>query len=308
LVVLENVKIAKHDALREAPTSTARPPPQVRRFAVAGVSIAAIVEPGLGRPVVFLHGNSSTKDVWLNQIDFVRHRGRAVVAPDLPGHGESEDSHTPGLTYSMPGYAGIVSRLLDTLHWGGPVDLVGWSLGGHIGLELLASDPRICSLLIVGTPPARPSAESLQQAFYGSDDMQLAGKQDFSEADALAYGTAMMGGREYLTPSLLNCVKRTHGLARRCLFASVADCIGSDQRSSVESISKPICVIHGENEPFVRLDYLQSINYRSLWNSRIYVISGAGHAPQWQAPAAFNRIMYRFLSFAEAYGAMALAV
>jgi pimeloyl-ACP methyl ester carboxylesterase len=308
LLALENVKIAPRDAPREAATSTARPSPQVRRLAIAGLSIAAIVEPGPMRPVVFLHGNSSTKDVWRNQVDFVRQHGRAVIAPDLPGHGESEDSHTPGLTYSMPGYAGIVSRLLDALHCDGSVDLVGWSLGGHIGLELLATDPRICSLLIVGTPPARPSPESLRQAFYESEDMHLAGKQDFSEADARAYGMAMMGGRECLTPSLLNYVRRTHGLARRCLFASVEDCVGSDQRSSVESINKPICIIHGENEPFVRLDYLQSINYRSLWNNRIYVISGAGHAPHWQAPASFNSVMYRFLSFAEAHGPLAFAV
>ncbi|MGP0091334.1 MAG: alpha/beta fold hydrolase [Xanthobacteraceae bacterium] len=280
----------------------------MRRLAVAGISIAAIVEPGPRRPVVFLHGNSSTKDVWVNQLDFVRRHGRAVIAPDLPGHGESGDARTPELTYSLPGYADIVRRLLDALHVDGAVDVVGWSLGGHVGLELLATDPRICSLLIVGTPPARPSAESLQQAFYGTDDMRLAGKENFAEADALAYGAAMMGGREHLSPHLLRSLVRTHGQARRCLFASVEKGMGTDQRLSVEGISKPLCVIHGENEPFVRLDYLRSINYRSLWNSRIYVVSGAGHAPHWQVPAAFNRIMSRFLGFAETHTAVAVAV
>jgi pimeloyl-ACP methyl ester carboxylesterase len=308
LLVLENVGIAPDDALREVETSSARPTLQVRRFAVDGLSIAAIVEPGPRRPVVFLHGNSSTKDVWSNQLDFARRQGRAVLAPDLPGHGESENAAAPSLTYSLPGYARIVSGLLDALRWDGPIDLVGWSLGGHIGLELLAADPRIGALLIVGTPPARPAAESLERAFYSSEDMRLAAKEDFTEAEALAYGTAMMGGREYLTPLLLRNLVRTHGEARRCLFASVVNCIGSDQRLTVESISKPLCVIHGENEPFVRLDYLLSLNYRSLWNDRIYVISGAGHAPHWQTPAIFNGIMAAFLRFAETHSTMASAV
>ena len=57
----------------------------------------------------------------------------------------------------------------------------------------------------------------------------------------------------------------------------------------------------------MRLDYLLSLNYRSLWNDRIYVISGAGHAPHWQAPAAFNEIMAGFLRFAEARNTMVSA-
>jgi pimeloyl-ACP methyl ester carboxylesterase len=286
-------------AARDGQPSTARPPPRVRQFSINGISIAAFVEAAPLRPIVFLHGNSSTKDVWLNQIDLARHHGRAVIAPDLPGHGQSDDAHDPSRTYTLPGYARIVSALLDALRWDSAVDLVGWSLGGHIGLELLAADPRVASLLIVGTPPGRPSAESLKQAFYSSADMQLAGKHHLTEADALAYGIAMMGGREYLTPSLLRNLTRTHGEARRCLFESVINCIGSDHLLLVESNSKPLCIIHGENEPFVRLDYLQSISYRSLWNDRIHVISGAGHAPHWQTPAAFNHIMMRFLSCVE---------
>jgi pimeloyl-ACP methyl ester carboxylesterase len=263
---------------------------------ISGIDISAIVEPGRGHPMLFLHGNSSTKAVWANQVSAVKRHGHAVLAPDLPGHGDSENSPTPAATYSLPGYAAVVRRLIDRLRWAS-VDVVGWSLGGHIGLELLATDRRIRSLLIVGTPPARPSAEAIQQAFHPSDDMLLAGKPDFTDADAMAYGSAMMGGPEYLDPHLLGCIRRTDGNARRYLFASAVAGVGSDQRESVETIDKPLCVVHGELEPFVRLDYLQSIGYRALWHNRIHVISGAGHAPHWQSPAEFNSILLNFLDF-----------
>jgi pimeloyl-ACP methyl ester carboxylesterase len=295
LIAIKKVKTAAPTRLRDIARCL---PFQTRSITTAGVTISAIVEPGRNLPVVFLHGNSSTKAVWTHQLDLMRRRGRAILAPDLPGHGESENSPTPELTYSFPGYASIVSGLLDALGWGA-VDVVGWSLGGHIGLELLAVDSRVRSLLIAGSPPAPPSADSLEQVFYPSDDMRLASKVEFSDADALAYGTAMMGGRDALTMSLLANVKRTDGDARRFLFSSVVGGVGTNQRATVETSDKPLCVLHGECEPFVRLDYLRSLNYRALWNNRIHVIPGAGHAPHWQNPTAFNRILSGFHAFVE---------
>jgi pimeloyl-ACP methyl ester carboxylesterase len=271
----------------------ARSHPRPRTFQVDGLAISAIVERGC-EPVLFLHGNSSTKSVWCDQIAYLRQRGRAVLAPDFPGHGESEDAVDPERTYSLPGYAAIVSGLLDELAWD-HVDVVGWSLGGHVALELLEVEPRIRSLLIVGTPPARPCAEALQEAFHGSADMELAGKRDFTEADARAYGTAMMGGPNYLTPQLLADLRRTDGRARQYLFASVLRGVGADGRACAENIDKPLCVVHGEQEPFVRLEYLRSLRYRALWKSCVQVITGAGHAPHRQSPADFNAIMFAFL-------------
>jgi pimeloyl-ACP methyl ester carboxylesterase len=287
--------LPKYPSGRQPPEDRADFP--IQTFELAGTAIAAISLPGTGRPVIFLHGNSSTKIVWRQQIDLLRRQGRAVLAPDLPGHGESENSRTPETTYSFPGYAAVIRALIDRFGWPA-VDIVGWSLGGHIGLELLATDTRVHSLLIVGTPPARPCAEALSEVFHASGCMQLAGKDHFSEADAVTYGSAMMGGPEHLTPQLLANIRRTDGNARRYMFANALGGVGADQRKAVETIDRPLCVVHGEQEPFVRLDYLLSLNYRRLWNNRVHVISGAGHAPHWQSPAAFNRILLGFLGSA----------
>ena len=271
-------------------------PPRHRLFEIDRMKIAAIVSRAQGRPVLLLHGNSSSKSVWVRQIRLLSQAGRSLIVPDLPGHGESSNACDSQETYSFPGYAGVIRRLLD-LNDCGEVDVVGWSLGGHIGLELLGTEPRVRSLLIVGTPPVRPSVEALHAAFHADDDMQLAGKPNFSAADAETYGKAMLGGSRYLTRNLLEDIRRTDGNARRFMFENALRSVGVDQRSVAEMAAKPLCVVHGEKEPFVRLSYLRSIRYRALWGDRIHVIAGAGHAPHWQTPAAFNEILKRFLGF-----------
>ena len=264
------------------------------KFQVAGEAISAMVESAGSNPVVFLHSNSSTKDLWAHQLTAVRNRGHAFLAPDLPGHGESEDARFPERTYSLPGYAAVIGSLLDSMKWTS-MDVVGWSLGGHIGLELLATDRRVRSLLIFGAPPVPLRPQSLGEAFHESEVMGLTGKRDFSESDAFAYGCAIMGGEQFLTSEMLRHVKRTDGRAREMLFASVMHGIGADELAAAETIDKPLCVVHGEREPFVRLDYLQKIRYRALWRNRVYLISGAGHAPHWQCPQSFNEILLDFL-------------
>src|SRR5262249_9660936 len=130
-------RFAERDVCRSATAHA-----HVRRFRLGGLEIAAGVAAGRGAPVGFLHGNSSSGATWVHQIRLMRRHGRPVLAPDLPGHGESDNSPTPEATYSFPGYAGVIRRLLDATRCD-EVDLVEWSLGGHIGLELLGTEPRV---------------------------------------------------------------------------------------------------------------------------------------------------------------------
>jgi pimeloyl-ACP methyl ester carboxylesterase len=267
-------------------------------FDTAHGKISAILE-GNGDPVVFIHGNSSTKSVWSHQIAAARGQGRAVLALDLPGHGGSEGANQPETTYSIPGYATVIRSLCENLNWTA-FDIVGWSLGGHVGLELLATDKRVRSLLILGAPPVKVEADAVAEAFCPTELLGLAGKAVLSDAEAYAFATATLGdwttgGTERLFREHLNDVKRTHGIAREMLFASILKGMGADERKAVETIDTPVCIVHGEKDPFIRLDYLQSLKYRNLWHDRIFVITGAGHAPHMQCPNSFSRILLEFL-------------
>jgi pimeloyl-ACP methyl ester carboxylesterase len=244
-------------------------------------------------PVLLVHGNSSCKQIFKNQIGVLRKLGHTILVPDLPGHGGSANARTPRSTYSFPGYADILTGLLDRLE----IDrchVVGWSLGGHIGLELWHRDPRIASLTISGTPPVKLSPQGALDGFLASPVMNLAGARIFDEQDVVAYGTAMLGHRLDRRTHLARMIARTDGRARYWMLRNSLTGSGVDQVEAVQSCRRPLAIIQGRHDPFVNIDYLNGLTYRNLWLGRPILIN-AGHAPHWEQPQIFNRYLSRFL-------------
>lgn len=103
-------------------------------------------------PVLLIHGNSSCRGVFQRQLDSPLSRRRRLVAFDLPGHGQSSDAPDPMRTYTLAGLADAAIELLERLGIS-EVVVLGWSLGGHIGIEMMQRFPGMKGLVITGTPP-----------------------------------------------------------------------------------------------------------------------------------------------------------
>ena len=92
---------------------------------------------GSGEPVLLLHGGLANSAYWAAVIPtLVRHHFRVIVA-DLRGQGRSTRDTRP---YSYDLMSTDVLDLLDYLHLR-RVDLVGWSDGGIIGLDIALHEP-----------------------------------------------------------------------------------------------------------------------------------------------------------------------
>lgn len=107
---------------------------------------------GRGSPLLMIHGNSTCGDVFRNQLEGAIGAEHRCVALDLPGHGASEDAVDPDRTYSMQGYAAVAIELMQSLE----IDryaVLGWSLGGHVALDMTAQTEAPVGLMITGTPP-----------------------------------------------------------------------------------------------------------------------------------------------------------
>lgn len=248
---------------------------------------------GTSTPVLLIHGNSSSGEVFRNQMGGALGARFRLIAVDLPGHGRSTDAVDPPRTYTMPGYADAMTELLQRMEIGRAI-VFGWSLGGHIGLEMISRYPGLVGLMITGTPPVSLGADGVAKGFKTHPHMASAGKRLLTPEEIEAYARATCGGP--YEPFLRENVARTDGRARETMFASLLAGRGDDQRTIIETTKTPLAVVNGAEEPFVNIDYVSSLRYSSLWEGRCHVLPGLGHAPFWEAPAVFDPILARFIT------------
>lgn len=91
---------------------------------------------GTGSPVLLIHGGLGNADIWANQvIDLMR--DHLVIVADSRGHGRSTRTQEPfGYDLMSADYLALLDYLkVDQ------VDLVGWSDGGIIGLDIAMHHP-----------------------------------------------------------------------------------------------------------------------------------------------------------------------
>jgi pimeloyl-ACP methyl ester carboxylesterase len=91
---------------------------------------------GHGPPVVLLHGGLSNSDYWGNQVRALARQHTAILV-DSRGHRRSTRDDRP---YGYDLMADDVIALLDTLHIA-KADIVGWSDGAILGLDLAIRHP-----------------------------------------------------------------------------------------------------------------------------------------------------------------------
>ncbi|MBC8949573.1 MULTISPECIES: alpha/beta fold hydrolase [Xenorhabdus] len=255
----------------------------------AGISV--IDTGGSGLPVLFIHGNSSCKEIFRHQINQLKGKYR-VLALDLPGHGSSSNASESRQAYSMPGYAHTVIEVLEKIGINRVV-VFGWSLGGHIGLEMLALFPKMIGLMICGAPPVSVGADNVALGFRPG--LGLAGKAEFTEEDIKNFVSDTYGVNAPHEPFIIEAVIRTDGLARQYMFEAFLSPQATDQKLLAETSQTPLAIVNGADDPYINFDYINGLNYRNLWKRKIVNLAGLGHAPFWEAPELFNPILVEFL-------------
>lgn len=254
-------------------------------------NISVIDTGGNGLPVLLIHGNSSCKEIFRHQINQLKGKYRVLVL-DLPGHGSSSNASDPRQAYSMPGYAHTVIEVLEKIGINRVV-VFGWSLGGHIGLEMLALFPKMIGLMICGTPPVSVGADNVALGFRPG--LGLAGKAEFTEEDIKIFVSDTYGVNAPHEPFMIEAVIRTEGLARQYMFEAFLSPQATDQKLLAETSQVPLAIVNGADDPYINLDYINGLSYRNLWKGKVVNLAVVGHAPFWETPELFNSILIEFL-------------
>lgn len=247
------------------------------------------------RSVLLIHGNSSTKAAFREQCTKLVQAGYGILAFDLPGHGSSSNAPNPAEGYNIPAYAKIAAQLCEATGVERPL-LCGWSLGGHVAIQMAGNDASYSGLMIFGTPPIGLNLEDAAMAFLNSDFSDVTGMESPSEEQLLGYISAIYGSSGNVEADLIDAGFRTDGRSRAFMVQYWQN--GSDlhdQRDIVENWQGPLLIVHGVDDPFVSGQYFKSLNLKTdVKNQTIEMLENFGHAPFMEAPIEFNRLLLDF--------------
>jgi pimeloyl-ACP methyl ester carboxylesterase len=263
--------------------------------------------------LLLLHGNSSSTKIFRHIFESPQITSRwRLVSFCLPGHGSSSKAPNPAQTYHMRGYAEVAVHVLQHLSIE-EVVVLGWSLGGHIGIEMieLLKEPRTIAtakkihmkgLILTGTPPAL-GAEQISRGFTMGGGLGLVGKKDWTEeeAETMARNSGAAGREEFYEPWMLEDAKNTDSRARMIMarrFMGEEEG-GVDQVGVVERSEVLVAVVNGAEEQFVNLDYLDAIRWKKLWRGKCVRLEGLHHAPFWEDPGVYEKVLLEFLEDVE---------
>jgi pimeloyl-ACP methyl ester carboxylesterase len=119
-----------------------------------------VLEAGSGPPLLLVHGFLVSHHSFDDIIDTLATRFR-VIAPDLPGFGESEKPSPTRYPYGIEGFAESMADLIAAFGVG-RVSVVGHAMGAAVALTLAAEHPELVTRLVVEDALCYPFPLSLR--------------------------------------------------------------------------------------------------------------------------------------------------
>lgn len=255
-----------------------------RRLDPAGIP-TAVFEGGEGPPVVLLHGAGEFAATWARVIPALTESHR-VVAPDLPGHGESDVDGPLDREHVLRWLEELIDRTCDE-----PPVLMGHLLGGAVAARFAAAYPgRIRHLVLVdslGLAWYRPSPGFAVAMFaFMARPNERTQDRLFRRcmADLDGLRAEMDGRMELLEAYALERAREPElKTALRRLMPGLG--VPAIPAADLESISAPTTLIWGRDDLQVPLAVAERVSARYGWP--LHVIDGARDDPAIEQPRAF---------------------
>lgn len=232
-------------------------------------------------PVVLVHGIRTSATMWRRQRDWLAAAGHPVLAVDLPGHGSRLHEE-----FTLDGALAAIDAGVDVV--GGPVLLVGLSLGGYFAIAYAARQPaRVLGLVAAGSSfvpvgPGLTGYRALARLIHRMPDRGL-GLHTFLVRRTLPPA----GARDVLAGGVALDVMAA-GLAATARLTPLAD---------LRAYPGRVWLVNGA------LDHFRLHQRRFLAAARhgtLVTVQGAGHLVSLHRPDRFDRVLRRILSVVEA--------
>jgi len=242
--------------------------------------------------LLFVHGWMGSSAVWREQISYFAKTNR-VVTFDLTGYGQS--NKPADLTYAPEVWLDDIDILIDHLNLNNPI-LIGWSMGGAIGMVYAITRPNVISKLVIvsSTPLLVAESEVFEPAIPPEAAEQLLGamQQDFSSG---ARGFVEMMFPESDTEGFKD---EFHAISQQTTASVALESVmaagTADLRPMLNQIGVPTLILHGEADAVCSVGAGQALA-EMIPNAQIYTFPGKGHAFFLTDAQAFNKRLEAFI-------------
>jgi pimeloyl-ACP methyl ester carboxylesterase len=244
---------------------------------------------GEGDCLTLIHGAGDNLHMWYEQVPVLSQRFR-VLTYDIRGFGETE---YPEGDVGLPLLAQDLYQLLQVL----AVDrafVLGYSMGGRIGLQLAIDHPETVKALIlansgVGVAPPAPEAVERRKRLVAM--LERGAAEAVAEQMTAASFSPGLKERDPAKFERYKAVKLRNDPQR---FARVWGAAATSSPLDLSRLSCPVLVIAGEQDSFMLLGAARA-THTAIANSQMEILP-TGHAAAIEAPEEFNRIVLEFLA------------
>ena len=234
---------------------------------VNGISIHYAIY-GKGSPVIFLHGGLANADYWGNQVLPVAAH-HTVLLMDSRGHGRSTRDARP---YGYDLMADDVVALMDRLKIA-KADIVGWSDGGIIGVDL-----------------AMRHRDRVGKVFAFAANTVTSGVKNGVEKNPTFAAFIVRAGHEYQAYSA---TPKEYGA-----FVDQISRMWAEQPNwsdaQLEAIDTPILVVDGDHDEAIKREHTEYIA-ATIPHAGLLILPNTSHFAFLQDPRQFNFAILHFL-------------
>ncbi len=264
----------------------------MRKVRVADANIA-VSEWGSGPPVLMLHGNPDSGEMW-EEIAGTLGRGYRCVAPDLPGFGRSEVP--TGFKPTLDGMALFVAQFLESAGVGPPINLIAHDFGGPFGFAWAVKHPgsvrRMVAIntLVFSDYKWHFWARVWRTPVLGELSMAVMNRPMFSRELRRRSGSRISD--EHIARTWALMTPRMKKQVLRLYRASDPAGFEAWERPFLSlTVAKPTLVIWGDKDPYISALYAERFNARKVAH-----LPRVGHWPPVEAGAECAEIIQQFFS------------
>jgi pimeloyl-ACP methyl ester carboxylesterase len=254
-----------------------------------------VTDSGSGPTLLLLHTAFLDRSCWLPLVEALSADFR-VVAPDLPGFGESEKPALARFSYTVDAFVHAVTDLFAGLGLG-QAHVVGHGLGGAIAIRLASSSPELVSRLMPIDALCYPTRPEPTQRLAnlpivgGFAFKQLWGRRLFTQ-----YFRRVLTSRNSTIPT--GQVRYYYDTfnspaARNSALATLRATLDTRSvRAALSRVSAPTLVVWGRYDAICSATFGQ-LMAREIRNSGFELLD-TGHSPPLEAPARLAELVRRF--------------